>query len=101
MSAPIKISNYKQKQLAATQYNQQRDENALQQQLFLNMDKEGLLKVNSIGASVDIYSRDLLIARMICSSEEKAIIIQEYMMKYIFEHQMKWSVKINQVEILG
>lgn len=100
MSDPIKLSNFRAKKVSAYQHNKKRDENALQQQLFLNMEAEGWLKVKAIGAAVNVAVNNDVIARLICLDAETANSISGYMNKYFIKHKMNWFASVSQVEFL-
>lgn len=92
-------SNYQQKKLNAAIQNKKRDDNALQQRMFKELEAKGLLRVTSIGANVDIYNNNTLVARICCSTQERADAIVEEMMGFFFQHKMNWAASTSPLEL--
>lgn len=90
------IGNFRQKKLNAEMHNRQRDENALQQRMFSEMDAAGLLKVTTIGASVDVYQGDTLVARILCTTKEKGEAMIAFMNPFFIQHKMRWAAKLSE-----
>lgn len=76
------------------------NENILQEQLFTQLDRQGLLKVKVLGASATVFREDKTLMRVIYLDPASAEKICNAMNEYFETHAMvTWKAKMETVQL--